>query len=187
MLLVPLSRIQTLMTHIQRTCQEIRDIKNPLRSRKSKLINKVHLRSPGPNHDSSKEHLQDRYGEDAPGDSGSSCNTPTLPLDQWRNLCTNQEDGERSSSPPPSPTPTSPCPSHTPTPACESTPPVASGSPGLDGTPCTSDLDVLKLPSSSEEEETELRSGAGESPDPDEGVTGRRRGEGCGHAASHPV
>src|ERR1700753_4366055 len=170
-----MSRIQTLMTHIRRTCQEIRDIKNPLRSRKLKLINKVYSRPPGPNHDSSMERLQDRYGEDALGGNDCSYNTPNLPLDQWRSPCANQEDGERSSSPPPSPTPTSPCPSHTPTPACEPTPPVASGLPGLDGTPCTAALDVLKLPSSSEEEEMESRSGAGESPDPDEGVTTRQR------------
>src|ERR1700753_1656075 len=162
------SRIQNLMTHIQRTCQEIRDIKNPLRSRKSKLINKIYLRPPGPNHDSNKERLQDKCGEDAPGGSDSSCNTPTLPLDQWCNLCTNQEDEQHSSSPPPSPIPTSPCPSHTPIPACESTPPVASGLPGLVKTPCTSDLDILKLPLSSEEEVRESSSGAGEFPDPDD-------------------
>src|ERR1700753_3995458 len=62
-----LSRIQTLMTHIRRTCQEIRDIKNPLRSRKSKLINKVYLRSPGPNHDNNKGRLLGKYGEGALG------------------------------------------------------------------------------------------------------------------------
>src|ERR1700753_1190761 len=175
------------MTRIRCTCQEIRDIKNPLRSHKTKLINKVYSKPPGPNHDNSRERLLDKCGEDASDGNGSFYSTPTLPLDQWRNPCTNQEDEERSSSPLPSPTPTSPCPFRTPTPACELIPPIAFESPELDAIPCTSDLDVLKLPSSSEEEETESRSGAGEFPDPDEGVTGRRRGEGCGHAASHPV
>src|SRR6201992_298516 len=54
------SRIQALMSHIRRTCQEIRDIKNPLRSRRPKLINKVYLRPPGPNHDSNRGRLQDK-------------------------------------------------------------------------------------------------------------------------------
>src|ERR1700753_2229317 len=153
------------MTHIQRTCQEIRDIKNPLRSRKPKLINKVYLRPPGPNHDSNKGRLQDKCGEGGQGGSDSSYNTPIPPLGQWRSPYTSQEGGERSASPPPSPTPTSPCPSHTPTPVCEPAPPAAFGSPGLDETPCISDLVVLKLPSSSEEE-TDSRSGAEELPDP---------------------
>src|ERR1700753_1428487 len=153
------------MTHIRRTCQEIRDIKNPLRSRKSKLINKVYWRPPGPNRDSNKEHLSDKYGEDGRDGTYSCGSTPTPPSDQWRNPCTSQEGGERSSSLPPSPIPTSPCPSHTPTPTCAPTPPAASELPGLDETPCTSDLDVLKLPSSSEEE-TDSRSGAEELPDP---------------------
>ena len=153
------------MTHIRRTCQEIRNIKNSSRSRKTNLINKVYSRSPGPNHDSSREHLLDKYGEGVLDGNDSFYSTPTLPLDQWRNPCTNQEDEERSSSLLPSPTPTSPCPSHTPTPTCAPTPPAASESPGLDETPCTSDLDVLKLPSSSEEE-TDSRSGAEELPDP---------------------
>src|SRR6201992_3369065 len=152
-----MSRIQTLMTHIRRTCQEIRDIKNPLRSRKTKLINKVYSRPPGPNHDSSREHLLDKCGEGALDGSDSFYSTPILPLDQWRNPCTNQEDEERSSSPLPSPTPISPYPFHTPTPTCEPTPPAAFGSPELNETSCISDLDVLKLPSSSEEEETESR------------------------------
>ena len=162
------------MTRIRRTCQEIRDIKNPLRSRKSKLINKVYWRPPGPNRDSNKEHLSDKYGEGGQGGIYSCGSTPTPPLDRWRNPCTNQEGGEHSSSPPPSPTPTSPCPSHTPTPVCELTPPAASELPGPGEIPCTSDLDVLKLPSSSEEE-TESRSGAGELPDPDEGITTLQR------------
>src|ERR1700753_1068597 len=152
------------MTHIRRTCQEIRDIKNPLRSRKPKLINKVYLRSPGPNHDSSKEHLSDKYGEGDQGGIYSCGSTPTPPFDRWRNPCTNQEGEEHSSSLPPSPTPTSPCPSHTPIPTCGPAPPTASELPVRDETLCTSDLDVLKLPSSSEEE-TESRSGAEELPD----------------------
>src|ERR1700753_4124593 len=160
-----LSRIQTLMIRIQHTCQEIRDIKNPLRSRKSKLINKVYLRSPGPNRDNNKERLQDMCGEGGQDDTDYSYNTPTLPSDQWHNPCTSQGDEERSSSPPPSPTPTSPCPSHIPTPTCAPVPPAAFKSPEPDETPCISDLDVLKLPSSSEEEERESRSGAGELPD----------------------
>ena len=162
------------MIRIQRTCQEIHDIKNPLQSRKSKLINKVYLRPPGCNHGSSKEHLQDKYGEDARDGSDSSYSTPTLPLDQWHNPCTNQGDEERSSSPLPSPTPISPCPSHTPTLTCGSAPPTASESPVLGETPCTSDLDILKLPSSSEEV-MGSRSGAEELPDPDEGEATRRR------------
>src|ERR1700753_3843162 len=93
------------MTHIRRTCQEIRDIKNPLRSRKSKLINKVYSRPPGPNHGNSTERLQDKYGEGVRDGSDSSYSTPTHPLDQWRNPCTNQGDGEHFSSPLPSPTP----------------------------------------------------------------------------------
>src|ERR1700753_2978708 len=109
-----LSRIQALMSHIRRTCQEIRDIKNPLRSRKSKLINKVYWRPPGPNHDSNREHLSDKYGEGGQDGIYSCDNTPIPPLDRWRTPCTNQEGGEHSSSPPPSPTPTSPCPSHIP-------------------------------------------------------------------------
>src|SRR6201992_2133037 len=153
------------MTHIRRTCQEIRDIKNPLRSRKSKLINKVYSRPPGPNHGNSTERLQDKYGEGVRDGSDSFYSTPTRPLDQWHNPCTNQGDGERSSSPLPSPTPTSPCPSHTPILTCEPAPPAASESPELALIPCTSDLDILKLPSSSEEE-TESRSGAEELPDP---------------------
>src|ERR1700753_3519500 len=163
--MLELSRIQALMTRIRRTCQEIRDIKNPSRSHKTKCINNIYLRPPGPNHDNNKERLQDKYGGGAQDGSDSCYNTPTLPLDQWRNPCTNQEGGERSSSPLPSPIPTSPCPSHTPTPTCAPAPPAASELPGLDETPCTSDLDVLKLPSSSEEE-TDSRSGAEELPDP---------------------
>src|ERR1700755_3508520 len=147
-----MSRIQTLMTHIRRTCQEIRDIKNPLRSRRPKLINKVYLKPPGPNRDSNKEHLAAKDGEGRQGGIYSCGSTPTLPLDQWRNPCTSQEGEEHSSSPPPSPTPTSPCPSHTPTPTCGPAPPTACESPVRDAPPCTSDLDVLKLPSSSEEE-----------------------------------
>src|ERR1700753_3839365 len=147
-----LSRIQTLLTHIRRTCQEIRDIKNPLRSRKSKLINKVYLRPPGPNHDSNRGRLQDKCGEGGQDGNDSSYNTPIPPLGRWSSPCTSQEGGEHSSSPPPSPTPTSPCPSHTPIPTCGPAPPTASESPALGATPCTSDLDVLKLPSSSEEE-----------------------------------
>src|SRR6201992_4274730 len=162
------------MTRIRRTCQEIRDIKNPLRSHKLKLINKVYSRSPGPNHDSSREHLLDKYGEDAPDGNGSFYSTPILPLDQWHNPCTNQESGEHSSSPLPSPTPISPCPSHTPTLTCGSAPPTASELPALGETPCTSDLNVLKLPSSSEEEETESRSRGEELPDPDEDEVTRR-------------
>src|SRR6201992_2275174 len=103
-----LSRIQTLLTHIRRTCQEIRDIKNPLRSRKSKLINKVYLRPPGPNHDSNKEHLLDKYGEGGQGDTYSCCSTPIPPLDQCCSPCTNQGDEEHSSSLLPSPVPISP-------------------------------------------------------------------------------
>src|ERR1700753_400452 len=152
------------MTRIRRTCQEIRDIKNPLHSRKSKLINKIYMKPPGPNHNNNREHLSDKYGEGARDDIYSYGSIPTPPLDQWRNPCTNQEGGEHSSSLPPSPTPTSPCPSHTPTPTCEPAPPAASELPGPGETPCTSDLDVLKLPSSSEEE-TESRSGAEELPD----------------------
>src|ERR1700753_3903635 len=120
------SRIQTLMTRIQRTCQEICDIKNPLRSCTSKLINKVYLRPPGPNRDSSREHLLDKCGEGGQGDIYSCGSTPTPPLDRWRSTCTNQEGGEHSSSPPPSTIPTSPCQSHTRTPACALTPPAAS-------------------------------------------------------------
>src|ERR1700753_2518931 len=134
------------MTRILRTCQEIRDIKNPLRSHKTKLINKVYSRPPGPNHDSSREHLLGKYGEGALDGSDSFYSTPTLPLDQWRNPCTNQGGEERSSSLPPSPTPTSPCPSHTPTPTCEPAPPAASELPGPDKIPCTFDPTVLKLP-----------------------------------------
>ena len=156
------------MTRIRRTCQEIRDIKNPLRLRKPKLINKVYSRSPGPNHDSSKERLSDKYDEGDQGGIYSCGSTPTPALDRWRNPCTNQEGGERSSSLPPSPAPTSPCPSHTPIPTCGPAPPAAFELLELAWTPCTSDLDVLKLPSSSEEV-TELRPGAGELPDPDEG------------------
>src|ERR1700759_408317 len=115
------------MTRIRCTCQEIRNIKNPLRSHKSKLINKVYSRLPGPNHDNNKEHLQDKCDEDALGGNDSFYNTPTLPLGRWRSLCTNQEDEEHSSSPLPSPTPTSPCPSHTPTLTCAPAPPTASG------------------------------------------------------------
>src|SRR6201992_3536090 len=106
------------MTRIRCTCQEIRDIKNPLHPRKTKLINKVYSRPPGPSHDNNRERLLDRCDEDAPDGSDSFYSTPTLPSDQWSNPCTNQGDEERSSSPPPSPTPTSPYPSHTPTHAC---------------------------------------------------------------------
>ena len=169
------SRIQTLMTHIRRTCQEIRDIKNPLRSRKIKLNNKVYSRPPGPNRDNNRARLQDKYDEGGQDGIYSCGNIPTLPLDQWCNPCTTQEDGECSSSPLPSPTPTSPCPSHTPTPACEPTPPVASELPGLGETPCISDLDILKLPSSLEEEVRESRLGAGELPDSDKTVGTRRK------------
>src|ERR1700753_4470746 len=89
-----LSRIQTLMIRICRTCQEIRDIKNPLHSRKTKLINKVYSRPPGPNHDNSREHSLDKYGGDVLDGNDFSYSTPTLPLGQWRNLCTNQGDEE---------------------------------------------------------------------------------------------
>ena len=162
------------MTRIRRTCQEIRDIKNPLCSHKAKLINKVYSRPPGPNHDNSRERLQDKYGKDVLGGSGSSYSTPTLPSDQWCNPCTNQGDEEHSSSPPPSPIPTSPCPSRIPTPTCAPVPPAAFGSLEPDETPCISDLDVLKLPSSSEEV-MESRSRAEKLPDPDEGEGTRRR------------
>src|ERR1700753_2722645 len=174
MWLLLVSRIQTLMVRIQRTCQEILDIKNPLRPRKSKLINKVYTGSPGPNHNSNKGHLLDKCGREALDVSNSVDSPPTLPLDHWCNPCTNQGDEERSSSLLPSPTPTSPCPSRTPTPACESAPPTASKLPELDVTPCISDPVVLKLPSSSEEEKMDSRSGAEELPDPDEGITARR-------------
>src|ERR1700753_1022202 len=154
------------MICIQCTCQEICDIKNPLRSHKAKLINKVYLRSPGPSRDNNRERLLGMCGEDGQDGTDFSYSTPTLPSDQWCNPCTNQGDEEHSSSPPPSPIPTSPCPSRIPTPTCAPVPPAASESPGPDKTPCTSDLDVLKLPSSSEEEERESRSGAEELPDP---------------------
>src|SRR6201992_4466198 len=141
-----LSRIQTLMTHIPRTCQEIRDIKNPLRSRKSKLINKVYLRPPGPNHDNNKEHLLDKYGEGGQGDTYSCGSTPTPPLDQCCNPCTNQGDEEHSSSPLPSPVPISPGASHAPTPTNESAPSTACKLLEWAVTPCTADPAVSKLP-----------------------------------------
>src|ERR1700753_2362355 len=101
-----MSRIQDLMLRIQSTCQEICDIKNPLHSHKTKIINKVYSRPPGPSHDNSREHLQDKYGENGWGGNNSFYNTPTPPLDQWCNLCTNQGDGEHCTLLPPSPIPT---------------------------------------------------------------------------------